>query len=137
MIDRTTPRLPTPRLATLRRLVAHLPPPLVFARETPIAIVQQALWELPFAKVVLVDRDHSPCGVLVARDLPTAPTPKIVEQIMDTRIVVLAPEHDVEGALATLRAHRAEHVVVTRAGELLGVLSRADLERAHVMRRAA
>src|SRR3954468_6223317 len=129
MIDLSTARLPTPRLATLRRLVAHLPPPLVFARETPIAIVGRALWELPFAKVVLVDRDHSLCGVLVASDLPPAAT-KTVEQIMDTRIVFLAAEHDVDGALATLRAHRAEHVVVTLAGELLGVLSRADLERA-------
>jgi len=131
--------LPTLRLATLRRLVAHAPPPLVFASDTPISIVEEALWELPFAKVVLVDRDHSLCGVLVAGDLPTERPPGLTttEQIMETRIVFLAPEHDVEGALATLRAHHAEHVVVTLAGALLGVLSRADLERAYGMRRAA
>jgi CBS domain-containing protein len=129
---------PTLRLATLRRLVAHAPPPLVFACDTPIAIVEEALAELPFAKVVLVDAQHALCGVMVAGDLPTERASGVeLETVMDTRIVFLAPEHDVEAALATLRAHQAEHVVVTLAGELLGVLSRADLERAHGMRRAA
>ena len=47
--------LPTLRLATLRRLLKVAPPPLVFPSDTPIELVEEALWELPFSKVVVVD----------------------------------------------------------------------------------
>lgn len=130
--------LPTLRLATLRRLLATKPAPLVFAKDTPLRIVEEALGELPQSAVVLVDRDHALCGVLAVADLPaTHDGAARAEIAMSTRIVFLEPEHDVVAALATLDAHHADHVVVTLAGELLGVLSRADLERAHRPRRAA
>lgn len=129
--------LPTLRLATLRRLVSVGPPPLVFPCDTPIEIVEEALWELPFAKVVVVDPEHALCGVLVANDLPTETIAGLsLEELMDTRMVFLAPEHDVEAALTTLRARHAEHVVVSLAGELLGVVSRSELERANLKRAA-
>lgn len=90
--------LPTLRLATLRRLVSAGPPPLVFPCDTPVEIVEEALWELPFAKVVVV----------VANDLPTEPIAGLsLEAVMDTRMVFVAPEHDIEAALTTLRARRA------------------------------
>jgi len=130
--------LPTLRLATLRRLLATKPAPLVFARDTPLRIVEEALGELPQSTIVLVDRDHALCGVLAVADLPPDHERAARAEIaMSTRIVFLEPEHDVDAALATLDAHHADHVVVTLAGELLGVLSRADLERAHRPRRAA
>jgi predicted transcriptional regulator len=130
--------LPTLRLATLRRLLKTKPAPLVFARDTPLRIVDEALGELPQSTVVLVDRDHSLCGVLpvanLAKDHDQAARADVA---MSTSIVFLEPEHDVDAALASLEANHADHVVVALAGELLGVLSRADLERAHRPRRAA
>jgi signal-transduction protein with cAMP-binding, CBS, and nucleotidyltransferase domain len=130
--------LPTVRLATLRRLLETKPAPLVFARDTPLRIVDEALGELPQSTVVLVDRDHSLCGVLAAANLPEDHDRAARADVaMSTRIVFLEPEHDVDAALATLEANHADHVVVALAGELLGVLSRADLERAHRPRRAA
>lgn len=129
--------LTTVRLATLRRLLRTKPAPLVFARDTPLRIVDEALRELPQATVVLVDRDHSLCGVVVVADLPSGDHAARADVAMSTRIVVLEPEHDVEAALATLDAHHADHVVVALAGALLGVLSRSDLQRAHRPRRAA
>jgi CBS domain-containing protein len=130
--------LPTVRLATLRRLLQTKPAPLVFARDTPLRIVDEALGELPQSTVVLVDRDHSLCGVLAVANLPADHDEAARADVaMSTRIVFLEPEHDVDAALATLDANHADHVVVALAGELLGVLSRADLERAHRPRRAA
>ncbi|HET9989824.1 MAG TPA: CBS domain-containing protein [Kofleriaceae bacterium] len=129
--------LPTLRLATLRRLLATKPAPLVFAADTPLRIVDEALRELPQATVVLVDRDHALCGVMVVADLPSVDRASRADVAMSTRMVVLEPEHDVDAALATLDAHHAEHVVVALAGQLLGVLSRGDLVRAHRPRRAA
>jgi CBS domain-containing protein len=130
--------LPTVRLATLRRLLKTKPAPLVFARDTPLRIVDEALGELPQSTVVLVDRDHSLCGVLAVANLPADHDEAARADVaMSTRIVFLEPEHDVDAALATLDANHADHVVVALAGELLGVLSRADLERAHRPRRAA
>ena len=130
--------LPTLRLATLRRLISTKPAPLVFARDTPLRIVEEALRELPQATVVLVDRDHALCGVLVVADLPDdRDLASRADIAMSTRIVFLEPEHDVDAALATLDVHHADYVVVALAGELLGVLSRADLERSHRPRRAA
>jgi CBS domain-containing protein len=130
--------LPTVRLATLRRLLATKPAPLVFASDTPLRIVEEALRELPLATVVLVDRDHALCGVLVATDVPAEHEEAMRASVaMSTKIVVLQPEHDVETALATLDTHHADHAVVALAGQLMGVLSRGDLERAHRPRRAA
>ena len=129
--------LTTVRLATLRRLLRTKPAPLVFARDTPLRIVDEALRELPQATVVLVDRDHALCGVVEVADLLSGDHAARADVAMSTRIVVLEPEHDVEAALATLDAHHADHVVVALAGALLGVLSRADLQRAHRPRRAA
>jgi CBS domain-containing protein len=130
--------LTTVRLATLRRVLKTKPAPLVFARDTPLRIIEEALRELPQATVVLVDQDHALCGVLVVADLPNVHERGSRADIaMSTRMVVLQPEHDVEAALASLHTHHAEHVVVALAGELLGVLSRGDLERAHRPRRAA
>jgi CBS domain-containing protein len=124
------PELPTLRLATLRRLLARKPAPLVFDRDTPLAIIEEALAELPFAKVVLVDRDGALCGLLSASDLPLIRDHHLpAATAMATHVVVLEPEYDVESALAALEVQHADHVVVALAGSLIGVLSRADLER--------
>jgi len=105
--------LPTLRLVTLRRLLAGAPSPLVFARDTPLSIIEAARREVPNAKVVLVDGDHTLCGVLGGGH----------------GIVVLEPEYDLQSALDALRAQHADYVVVSLAGSLLGVLSRDELER--------
>src|SRR3569832_2400955 len=121
--------LPTLRLATLRRLLATKPAPLVFARDTPLRIVEEALGELPHSTIVLVDRDHALCGVLAVADLPPDHARAARAKIeMSTRIVFLQPEHDVDAALATLDAHHSDLVVVSLGCELFGVLSRADRE---------
>ncbi len=130
--------LPTVRLATLRRLLAGSVLPLVFHRETPLSIIEEALWEVPLAKVVLVDLEGALCGVLTSTDLPLIREPAATaEAAMVERIVFLQPEHDVETALATLKFQHADYVVVALAGDLIGVLSPSDLERAANKRRAA
>jgi CBS domain-containing protein len=128
--------LPTVRLATLRRLLAGSPSPLVFASDTPIAIVEEALWDVPHAKVVLVDDHGALVGVLSEVPLVRDHDARAVTA-MTTRLVILEPEHDIETAIATLSIHRVDHVVVALEGVLIGVLSRDDLERAHRPRRAA
>jgi CBS domain-containing protein len=130
--------LPTLRLATLRRLLADQPSPLVFARDTPLWVIEEAMWEMPRAKVVLVNPDHALCGVLVANELPIIRDHAMcADTVMITRIVYLEPEHDLETAIATLAFHHADHVVVALEGALLGVLSREELEQAQPRRRAA
>ena len=130
--------LPTLRLATLRRALAASPAPLVFELDTPLALVEEALWDLPRAKIVLVDHDGALRGVLAVPDLPTARDRSArAATAMVTAIVVLEPEQDVEAALAALHFHHADYVVVALAGELLGVLARAELEHAAQPRRAA
>ncbi len=130
--------LPTVRLATLRRLLAGSITPLVFHRETPLSIIEEALWDVPLAKVVLVDPEGALCGVLTGMDLPLVREhAATAESAMSERIVFLEPEHDVETAIATLQFNHAEYVVVALAGDLVGVLSRADLARATSKRRAA
>ena len=130
------PLLPTIRLTTLRRLLAGSPSPLVFASDTPIAIIEEALWDVPHAKVVLVDDQCALVGVLSEVPLLRDHDARAVTA-MTTRIVILEPEHDTETAIASLAIHRADHVVVALQGALIGVLSRNDLERAHRPRRAA
>ena len=128
--------LPTVRLATLRRLLAGAPSPLVFARDTPLSIIEEALSDVPRARVVLVDRDHSLCGVL--SELPVVCDHAAhADTAMTTRIVYLEPENDLETALATLVIHHADQVVVALEGTLLGVVSRTELERAQPRRCAA
>jgi hypothetical protein len=107
--------LPTLRLVTLRRLLVGATSPLVFAFDTPLGVIEQAQREVPDAKVVLVDRDHTLCGVVGGGH------------------VFLEPEYDLESALDALHAQHADYVVVSLAGSLLGVLSRDELEH----RRAA
>ncbi len=130
--------LPTLRLATLRRVLAGAHAPLVFDLDTPLVIVEDALRELPLAKVALVDRQGALRGVLTAPDVPTERDCSARSATaMITRIVVLEPEQDVEAALAELHFQHADYVVVALGGELLGVLSRAELEHATRPRRAA
>ncbi len=45
--------LPTVRLATLRRLLAGSVMPLVFHRETPLSIIEEALWHIRFPRVLM------------------------------------------------------------------------------------
>src|SRR3569832_2324683 len=95
--------LPTLRLAPLRRLLATKPAPLVFARATPLRIVEEALGELPQSTIVRVDRDHALCGVLAVADLPPDHERAARAEIaMSTRIVFNQPEHDVDAELAKL-----------------------------------
>ncbi|MFT3694083.1 MAG: hypothetical protein QM831_13145 [Kofleriaceae bacterium] len=107
--------VPTLRLSTLRRLLAGMPSPLVFDRATPQHVVDEALRDVPRAKVVFVDSEVF-AGIRVAGD-----------PAVHTDAVFLAPEEDVEGALATLESHHAGYVVAALSGQLVGVLTRDEL----------
>lgn len=107
--------MPTLRLATLRRLLAGAPSPLVFDAATPQAIVDEALRDVPRAKVVFVASEVF-AGIRVAGD------PRV-----HTDALFLEPECDVESALVALRAHGAAFAVAALAGQLVGVLSRDEL----------
>lgn len=121
MTDR---EMPTLRLATLRRLLSGTPFPLLFDAATPQAIVDDALREVPRAKVVFVASEVF-AGIRVAGD-----------PCVHTDAVFLEPECDVESALAALQAHHAAYVVAALSGQLIGVLSRDELVAA-LRKRAA
>jgi predicted transcriptional regulator len=126
-----TQDMPTLRLWTLRKLLAHTPPPLVFDQASPIGVIADALAETRNALAVLVDPAQNFRGILshelVARGERTTPA----DQVMTTRTTVMEPEADVEAAVAMIREYELDHVlVVTANGRLLGVLSRGDLEAA-------
>jgi CBS domain-containing protein len=121
---------PTQRLYTLRRLLKGTAPPLIFDESTPLEMVERALLASPSSLAVVVDASNSLCGVFSRSERGTSCT--------STRAVILEPETEVEGASHTMDTEHVEHVlVVTSAGELLGVVSRRDIDRHHHERRGA
>jgi Mg/Co/Ni transporter MgtE len=113
--------VPTLRLVTLRRLLAKEEPPAVLE---PTATVDSL--DTRFA--VVVD-DGNVRGTLSRDDAWFAPDGARADAVMSTRFVALEPEDDADTALEALRVHDADRVVViSRRGELLGVLTSADMQ---------
>lgn len=122
--------LPTLRLVTLRRLVRGTRPPLVFAHDVRVAVVQQAFAREPSTVVVLVDDANVLCGTLRLADLSAMNDGcASVGDVM--RVApVLEAEDDIETARCAMNSAATDRVVVIdTAGELLGVLTDRDLER--------
>lgn len=124
--------LPTLRLSTLRRLLARSPPLDVFDQTTPLSEIERALCSSCASIAILVDSMNILRGTVSHAELEriddhAAPA----EAVMSRRVVSMLPETDIEAAYVTMMVHRTDHVlVVTASGELLGALSKADLERA-------
>lgn len=109
--------LPTLRLVTLRRLVANTTPPLI-VDVADAGDVVHALSACCARVAVLVDADGALCGTLCPGDArPVVDAP------------VLLAEADRGEARTAMVTHGSDRVIVaTVAGELLGVLTAADLD---------
>jgi len=123
--------MPTVRLRTLRRVVRGLAPPLVVSTMAPVGAVIEALASSPQATAVVVDVSHTVRGTVQLRELVGADADVAIERVMATHDPVMEPERDVDSARLELAARGADRVLVaTSDGDLLGVLTRTDLERA-------
>ncbi len=119
-------RFSTP--CTLRRLLSGAPAPLVLEAATAIATVARSIGQSD-ATAVLVDAALVVRGTLRATDIAT-PSAHSAELIA-VKTPMLEPETDLETACSTmLRAGVDRVLVVTVRGQLLGVITRGDVERA-------
>jgi Mg/Co/Ni transporter MgtE len=117
--------VPTLRLITLRRLLKGAPPPVLESR-TPVA----TMFEHDAAFAVVVDATRAVCGTVSRDEAWFATDAAPAESVMSTSFVALEPEDDADTAAEALRARNADRVVViARNGELLGVLTGADIMR--------
>ena len=113
--------VPTLRLVTLRRLLAKQAPPSVLAPTATVDAIDSRF-------AVVVD-DGNVRGTVSRDDAWFAPDGTPAEAVMSTRFIALEPEDDADTALEALRTHDVDRVVViSRRGELLGVLTSADMQ---------
>jgi predicted transcriptional regulator len=129
MLRRAFDELPTLRMSTLRRLLRQTVPPIVIDPSTPIATVARTLAAQPGATAVLVDASLVLRGTLAIDDLD-GPNDHAAEAIA-VKTPMMEPETDLDSARMTMQLAGVDRVlVVAFNGQLLGVITRDDLDRA-------
>jgi|SRR5450755_1086635 predicted transcriptional regulator len=129
MLRRAFDELPTLRMSTLRRLLRQTVPPIVIDPSTPIATVARTLAALPGATAVLVDASLVLRGTLAIDELD-GPSDHAAEAIA-VKTPMMEPETDLDSARMTMQLAGVDRVlVVAFNGQLLGVITRDDLDRA-------
>lgn len=83
-------------------------------------------------------QDGQLVGVVTDRDIVTRclaagqdPSRVPVEDIMTRELETLSPQEEGEAALARMAGHQVRRLPVVEAGQVVGVLSLADLARSH------
>jgi Mg/Co/Ni transporter MgtE len=123
--------LPTLRLVTLRHLIPKTAPPLIFDGSTPISVVEAGLRDSPSTVAVLIDESGILRGTICFSDLGAVDGRRRADAVMSTTTPIVEPECDIEEVRVTMATHDADRVVVvTAAGELLGVLTAGDIAQA-------
>ena len=129
MLHRAIDELPTLRMCTLRRLLRQTVPPIVIDPSTPIATVARTLAASPGAIAVLVDASFVLRGTLALDELD-GPSDHVAEAIA-VKTPMMEPETDVDSARITMELAGVNRVlVVAFNGQMLGVITRDDLDRA-------
>jgi len=123
--------LPTLRLRTLRRELVGVLPPIVLDARAPLIEVERALIDAGGGLAILVDASGVFQGTVSLAELRAADDGRAAAATrMSSRVPMMEPESEVEGAMRAMGHAGVEHVLVVAAdGALLGVLSRRDLER--------
>ncbi len=119
---------PTLRLVTLRRLVAKATAPLIFDAATDIGTVVHRLEASATRVAVLVDDGGVLEGTVCLDQLRDADHALPARAAMTMATPVLVSECDIGEARSAMMSHGSDRVaVITPAGQLLGVLTAADV----------
>lgn len=124
------PNATTLRLQTLRRLLRRERPVRVFEATTSIGEVR---WELADTHGIaaIVDAAGVLSGTATLDDLAGGAPDCSVSDVMERTAPTALPELEVEAAWQLLQQRHADRVVVVSpSGELLGILTIADLDAA-------
>jgi len=124
------PNATTLRIQTLRRLLARDRPVRVFDATTSIGEVR---WELADTRGIaaIVDDAGVLSGTATLDDLAAGQPDCSVSDVMDREAPTAPAELEVEDAWQLLQQHHADRVVViSPSGELLGILTIAELDAA-------
>lgn len=124
------------RLATLRRLVSATNQVLTYVQKAPISEVAQALAGTQGAVAVIVDDEGVLVGTVRPGDLRPGHDPSsTVDSVMFRNAPIMTPDTDVDDAIAMMSESASDRVlVVSTAGELLGILTDSDLEASRMAR---
>jgi CBS domain-containing protein len=116
-------------MLSLRRLIRDSVPPIVLEPSTPTSTVARMVAARPGAIAVLMDASFVVRGTLALEELH-GPSEHAADRLAVTT-PMLEPETDVESARTTMRLAGVDRVlVVAYTGQLLGVITRSDLDRA-------
>ena len=128
--------LPTLRMMTLRRLLATVPQPLVVEASTEVAAVEAGLREKRAGVAVVVDNGGVLRGTLQLEDLAACAGHTHADEVMATANPALEPESGLEDAEQSFAGGCRCVLVVASTGQLLGVLTKRDLDRVSKKRAA-
>lgn len=109
------------------------PEPIRLASSTSVAEAARAMRERDIGVVVVMEggelagivTDRDIVVRAVARDLDAGTTP--LRDVCTRDPVTVAPDEDVEGAVALMREHAVRRLPVVDGGEIVGILSIGDL----------
>jgi CBS domain-containing protein len=104
------------------------PAPTAVGESSPVRDVRERVRSHGGAAVPVVDGDGRPVGVIAAADLFEGIPPDLpVRMAMTRRVRPVEAGVTVAEAARLLRQERVHHLVVTRRGRIVGVLSSFDL----------
>jgi CBS domain-containing protein len=116
-------------MLSLRRLIRDSVPPIVLEPSTPTSTVARMVASRPGAIVMLIHASFVVCVTLALEELE-GPSQHAADWLA-VKTPMLEPETDVESARTTMLLTGVDRVlVVARTGQLLGVITRMDLDRA-------
>jgi CBS domain-containing protein len=104
----------------------------------PLSMAAGLMWEHDIGCVPVVDDDGRPVAMLTDRDIAMSshlsgrpPTETTAMEAMSKRLATIKADQRADEAEAMMRANRVRRLpVVDAAGELVGIISLADIARA-------
>ena len=118
-------------LAPLRSLLKR--PPVSCPPETPVGEVMKAMHAARVGSMIVVDAAGAPLGIFTTTDVlarvaaPGASLQAPIATLMTRSPLQLEEEATLADAAIAMARHSIRHVVVTRDGRLVGVVSERDL----------
>src|SRR5450432_1519356 len=114
-------------MLSLHRLIRDSVPPIVIDPSTPTSTVARMVTSRPGAIAVLMDVSFVVRGTLALEDLDGS---EHAADALAVKTPFMEPETDIESARLTMLIAGVDRVlVVAHSGQLLGVITRVDLDR--------
>ena len=102
--------------------------------DSNLAEAAELLWSTNCGALPVLDEQGKPIGMVTDRDICIAvgtrnlrPSEVEVGQVAVWRLFACTPEHDVQAALATMKAEKVRRLAVLQEGALEGILSLNDI----------